>query len=109
MSNVKGFQGLNSADGWYDRTKPWNSNEERLVGEALASAALDGPVDPFYNVRPPLPRTNPFPPRFGYGDRPAFSITDVANLDAMFPGARIDYSGNKSGMQGSSFPSLGVM
>lgn len=79
------------------------------MGEALASAALDSPVDPIYQTRPPLPRTNPFPPRYGYGDRPAFGIRDVVNLDVLYPGARVDYAGNQSGMQGTSFPSLGVM
>jgi hypothetical protein len=97
------------SDGQYDYTRPWQSNEERLTGEALAAAALDGPVDPAYNTRPPLPRTNPFPPRFGYGDRPAFGIKDIVNLDALYPGARVDYAQNNSGMAGTSFPALGVM
>ena len=91
---------MQGPDSVYDRAHPWQSNEERLVSEALSATA--GPISP------PVPRRNPFPDRFGYEKR-ALGIMDVLDISNSYPGARIDYAGNRSGMQGSSAPSLGVM
>lgn len=91
----------------YERTRPWASNEERLTTEALASATIPGAVLQA-QVAPPLPRVVAFRPRFGY-ERDALRIDDIVNLDVIFPGARVDYSGSRSGYSGSSFPALGVM
>jgi hypothetical protein len=91
-------------DGWYDHTKPWNSNEERLTGEALG-ALFTMSSEEIRNLRPPIPRMGLFPPRFGLS-RPAIGIRDVIDIDHYYPGARVDYSGMQSGYQGSSFPSL---
>jgi hypothetical protein len=91
----------------YERTRPWASNEERLTTEALSAAVIPGAVLQA-RVAPPLPRVVAFRPRFGYEQR-ALGIADIVNLDVLFPGARVDYSGSRSGYSGSSFPALGVM
>jgi ABC-type uncharacterized transport system YnjBCD substrate-binding protein len=49
----------------YTKASPWQSNQERLVGEALAVATIPG--DMLANIPPPLPQIQKFPPRFGYG------------------------------------------
>lgn len=99
----------------YDTTKPWTSNEERLTTQALAVATIPGedispvPNDAIArNVRPPLPRTELFPPKFGYRVD-ALGIADIVKLDTVFPGARVDFSGSVSGYQGTSTPALNVM
>lgn len=97
------------SNGVYDTTKPWQSNEERLAGHALSAAALGADTDDIRSIRPPIPRVGFLPPRFGYGERRALGIGDLVDLDLIYPGARVDYSGNQSGYQGTSFPSLGVM
>lgn len=95
---------MQSADTVYDRTKPWQSNEERLTGQALAAVAtLDAAQ--IQSIRPPIPRIGFLPPRFGYWQE-ALGIRDIVRLDQIYPGARVDYSGSQSGYQGTSFPSL---
>jgi hypothetical protein len=87
--------------------KPWASNEERLLSQALSVADTPGAILQ-ETVRPPLPRVQLFPPRFGYRTEQP-TIQDVLmNLDATFPGARVDYSGSQSGYQGTSYPSMNV-
>lgn len=86
--------------------KPWQSNEERLVGEALAAALTPGSI--LQNtVRPPLPRVVLFPPRFGYRTE-EYGIRDILDVNKTFPNSRVDYSGSNSGYSGTSTPSLGV-
>jgi hypothetical protein len=85
--------------------KPWASNEERLVSEALAANTTPGSVLQSA-VRPPLPRVVLFPPRYGYRTEP-YGIRDVLDVDNAFPTARVDYSGSSSGYSGTSTPSLG--
>lgn len=98
------------ADGVYDRSRPWQSNEERLAGDALTSAALGTPRDQLANARPWRPRQGPLlPPRFGYGPKTAIGVADLVDLDTYYPGARVDYSQNQSGYQATSTPVLGVM
>jgi hypothetical protein len=86
--------------------KPWGSNEERLVSESLAATQM--PVEVIRAIRPPLPRVQLFPMRTGYGERRAFGIADVVEVDNRYPGARTDYAGMRSGpgYSGSSFPAL---
>lgn len=91
----------------YDTQHPWQSNEERLVSEALGATAGMS-MEEIQAIRPPIPRMNLFPDRFGYEKR-ALGIMDVLDISESYPGARIDYAGNRSGMEGSSAPSLGVM
>ena len=98
---------MQGQDSVYDRAHPWQSNEERLVSESL-SATAGMTQEEIQAIRPPLPRVRLFPDRFGYEKR-ALGIMDVLDVSNSYPGARIDYAGNRSGMQGSSAPSLGVM
>lgn len=96
------------ADTVYDKTAPWASNEERLVTAALmAVAGVPGEYIAL-NTRPPLRQVVLFPPKFGYRTD-EFGIDDVANVNDVYPGARVDFSGSVSGYSGSSFPSLPVM
>lgn len=88
----------------YTQGRPWQSNEERLCGEALAAnATMDS--NQIAAIRPPIPRVGLFPPKFGYRQE-AFGIRDVVQIDNVYPGARIDYSGSTSGYSGTSYPSL---
>jgi hypothetical protein len=98
---------VDQADSVYDRSHPWASNEERLVTEALGATA-GMTVAQIQAIRPPLPRTPLFPPRFGY-EKQTISLEDVLDINRSYPGARVDYAGNKSGQEGSTAPSLGVM
>jgi len=79
------------------------SYEDSLTGEAL-SATLGEPADSVRLRRPPIP-VKLFPPRFGYRTDP-IRIQDVATLDNLYE--RHDFSGRKSGYEGSSTPSLPV-
>ncbi len=92
----------------YAQRAPWQSNEERLVSDALI--AVTGVPGEFIalNTRPPLRQVILFPPKFGYRTD-EFGIDDVARVDEVYPNARVDYSGSVSGFRGSSFPSLPVM
>lgn len=91
------------ADGDY-RLGPNESNEERLVSEALAALAGE-PAEVIAQRRPPLPQVQLFPPRFGYRVD-ALGIRDVVRLDEIYPQSRIDWSGTTSGYTGTSYPSL---
>jgi len=88
--------------------KPWASNEERLTTEALSAATIPGNILQ-ETVRPPLPRVQLFPPRFGYRTE-AIGIRDVLDVNLTYPNARVDYSGHASGggYSGTSTPSQGV-
>lgn len=88
-------------DGWYDRTKPWNSNEERIVSERLVEASSAAGQQGWVNQQPL------FPDRFGY-ERRALAVTDCFALETQYGNAREDYSRVTSGYQGSSTPSLPV-
>lgn len=96
---------MQGPDSVYDRSHPWQSNEERLVSEAL-SATAGMTEEEIQAIRPPLPRVRLFPPRFGFVKR-VLTIDDVLNIPEAYPGARVDYAGNRSGQEGSTSPSLG--
>jgi hypothetical protein len=98
---------VDQADSVYFRGHPWASNEERLVTEALGATAGMS-VEQIQAIRPPIPRVQLFPPRFGY-EKKTIGIEDVLDINRSYPGARVDYAGNKSGQEGSTAPSLGVM
>ena len=87
-------------DGIYDRTKPWNRNDERIVSERLLEAATDAPP-----VTPLWARQGLFPDRFGYEQR-ALSVADCFAIETTYGNARDDYSRVTSGTQSSSTPSL---
>ncbi|WP_019629622.1 hypothetical protein [Actinomadura atramentaria] len=82
--------------------KPWASNEERLVDDALATWTL--PAQMLRDIRPLYPQKL-FRPRFGYENR-ALGIDDIARVDELYQ--RVDFSGRRSGYQGTSFPALGI-
>lgn len=105
-------------DGVYDRNAPgqqnagyayverpgYNSNEERLVSQALA-ALTD--IDP--EVLRMMPSPSPerlFPPRYGYA-RTAVSIHDVIQVDRRYPDSSAQFSGSSGSYTGSATPSLG--
>lgn len=98
---------MQSADAVYDHTKPWQSNEERLVSAALGATAGMTQAQ-IQAIRPPLPRVSLFPPRYGYNREP-IGMRDLLRIDDVYPGARVDYAESQSGNQGSSFPALGVV
>lgn len=81
---------------------PNRTYEMTATGEALSA-----PFEPSEEIRlrrPPLPIPL-FPPRFGY-DNSTLGIADVARLDDRFE--RRDFSGRKSGYEGTSTPSQPV-
>lgn len=105
----------NTADGRYDRTKPWDriqpggiveaptsaeknwnylgpfsSNEERLTQQALTVASMSRD-DILRDVKAPLPQVRQFPERFGYGDRLQPSIEDVVSLDRAYNEPRMTW------------------
>jgi hypothetical protein len=92
---------VEQASSQYDYSRPWQSNEERLTGIALMAVALM-PADAIRAIRPPIPRIATNPPRFGLPDRGAIGIADIIDMDQLYPGARIDYSGSNSGYSGST-------
>lgn len=94
------------ADTRYDYTRPWQSNEERLTGEALSAAALGASPDDIRSIRPALPSVGFLPPRFGWGPPTYLTIGDVVNIDRA--SSRVDYSQSNSGYSGTSYPQQGI-
>ena len=81
-------------------------NEQRKTEASLASVEMMTP-DQIRAIRPPLPMTPLFAPRYGYGEAEALSIGDCfsASRDNM---ARYDFSGSQGAYSGTSTPSLGT-
>jgi hypothetical protein len=87
----------------YMKRKPTQSNQERLVSDALSMSQTPGAVLQ-RDVRPPLPQIVTFPPRFGYPDikhRQA-TIEGVLDVARQYADARDDMSGGPGGYQGAS-------
>ncbi len=110
MTAGQGFH----ADGWYDRTKPWNRpprwsysgpNDgpmERRVQEALNAVTQPG-AELADIVRPPLDQVQLFRPRFGYRRR-CLSITDIIEVDRVYrnpPNFTQTESGNEAAPRNS--------
>jgi len=92
------------ANGVYDTTKPWQSNQERIQSDRL----LEAYYAPAQQTAPPLwTRQGLFPDRFGYEQR-ALDVADCFRLETKYGNARDDYSRVTSGTQSSSTPSLPV-
>jgi hypothetical protein len=126
----KGFGHGSGVDGRYDRTKPWQeededefvppakwtytgpwaSNMERLTQQALIAATMPG-VQLQQLVRPPIPQIRLFPDRFGYGaPRYQPAIEDVISVDRAYTDPRVSwYSGSPAGYSGSSRNNLGAV
>lgn len=86
----------------YAQRKPFQSNEERLVSEALA--ASQEPADVIAAIRPPLPQIELFPPRYGYPtvQQRALNVSDVVGVHQVYPDARSQTSGGIRDISGSS-------
>jgi hypothetical protein len=127
-----GFETGSGFDGRYDRTKPWQrdedddeedyqspakwtytgpwaSNMERLTQQALMAATMPG-TQLQQLVRPVLPQVRLFPDRIGYGSpRLQPSIEDVISVDRVYTDPRVSwYSGSPAGYSGSSRNDLGA-
>lgn len=95
-----------NADSVYYR-RPWSSLRERQVSDYL-SEWTDLPTDAIRRIAPPIPNIGRTPPRFGYASRVP-GIADIARLDEVYPGARVDYSQRQSGFSSTTYPAQGAM
>ncbi|MGW1180100.1 hypothetical protein [Streptomyces drozdowiczii] len=93
-------------DSMYGR-RPWSTLQEQQVTNYLAEWT-DLPPDAARRIKPPIPNIGRRPPRFGYRQHVP-GIADIARLDDIYPGARVDYSQRQSGYSATSYPALGVM
>lgn len=82
--------------------RPNDSYEQRVTGAALASQMGES-AEEIRKIRPPLGMIQLFRPKFGYRVG-ALGIDDIVHLNDLF--TEYDFSGNKSGYQGTSYPSL---
>lgn len=95
-----------ATDSVYAR-RPWSTLQEQQVTNYLAQWT-DLPGDAIRRMAPPVPNIGYRPPRFGYRAYVP-GIADIARLDDLYPGSRVDYSQRQSGFSGTSFPALGGM
>ena len=87
---------------------PFQSNQDRLLNQALAVHTMSGPEIQEL-VRPPLPQVNLFPPRFGYTED-EISIEDIIELPrrvATTQRVESDFSNNPATQQSTSRNTLG--
>lgn len=87
--------------------RPWSSYQEQQVTNYLAQWT-DLPADKIRRMAPPVPNIGAHPARFGYRSYVP-GIADIARLDDIYPGSRIDYSQSQSGFAATTFPALGAM
>jgi len=87
--------------------RPWSSAREQQVTDALREWT-DMPPDAARRIKPPIPNIGRIPPRFGYAQH-VLGISDIARLDDVYPGSRVDYSQSQSGYSATSQPALGVI
>ncbi|MGW3153672.1 hypothetical protein [Streptomyces sp. NPDC001089] len=93
-------------DSLYAR-RPWSSAREQQVTDALREWT-DLPPDAARRIKPPIPNIGLTRPRFGYAQH-VLSISDIARLDDVYPGSRVDYSQSQSGYSATSTQALGVI
>lgn len=93
-------------DSMYAR-RPWSTLQEQQVTNYLREWT-DLPPDAVRRMKPPIPNIGRTPPRFGYRQHIP-GIADIARLDEVYPGSRVDYSQRQSGYSATSYPALGVM
>lgn len=87
---------------------PFQSNQERLVSQALATWSMSGAELQEY-VRPPLPQVKLFPARYGYVTE-EIGVADLLDLPRQVPTAQrveSDYSNTPNSQQSTSTNSLG--
>lgn len=84
----------------YNKTKPFQQMEEVRVSQML----LENATAEAANRKPPIPYLGRVTPRYGYRTDPP-GISDILNVDDVFPSQFGDWSGRVSGYLGTSFPS----
>jgi hypothetical protein len=91
-----------------DYIGPFQSNQDRLLNQALATWTMKG-SEIQELVRPNLPQINLFPDRYGYTDT-EISIEDVIGLPGARSGQRVesDFSNTPNSQQSSSRNTLGT-
>jgi hypothetical protein len=94
-------------DGWYDRTKPWDSLPEQRLTATLGELA-GASAEEIASIRPPLPQVPLFPPRFGY-ERTEPTVYDCFSQPTRYPTNERDFTHQQPGYSGSSVQSLGSM
>lgn len=87
--------------------RPWSTLQEQQVTNYLKDWT-DLPTDAIRRLGPPIPNIGRHTPRFGYSHH-VFTIDDIARLDDVYPGARVDYSQRQSGYSATETPALGVI
>ncbi|MEV5265232.1 hypothetical protein [Streptomyces werraensis] len=97
---------MQQPDSIYAR-RPWSTAREQQVTDYLREW-VDVPPDAARRMKPPVPNIGRTAPRYGYGQH-VLSITDIARLDDVYPGSRVDYSQRQSGYSATSMPALGVI
>lgn len=87
---------------------PFQSNQERLLSQALAAWTMPGAELQEY-VRPPLPQIQLFPARYGYTEH-EIGIEDIVDLPRQVPTAQrveSNYSNTPNSTESTSTNSLG--
>jgi hypothetical protein len=87
---------------------PFQSNQERLLSQSLASLTMSASEIQEY-VRPPLPQIQLFPARYGYNES-EIGIEDLINLPrtvATTQRVESDYSNTPNTTESTSTNSLG--
>jgi hypothetical protein len=87
--------------------RPWSTSQEQQVSNYLKDW-LDMPTDSIRRIAPPIPNIGRTAPRLGYTQHVP-GIRDIARLDDLYPGSRVDYSQRQSGYSATSTPTLGSM
>jgi hypothetical protein len=90
-----------TANSVYDYTKPTQSREEQLVSASLVANAYADAA----NRKPPIPNIGKTAPRYGYAQRVP-TISDLMNIEDMYPSSFGDWSGTVSGYGGTSYPQV---
>ncbi|KJK56228.1 hypothetical protein [Saccharothrix sp. ST-888] len=85
--------------------RPWSTSQEQQVTNYLKDW-VEMPTDAVRRIAPPIPNIGRTPPRFGYRQH-VLGIQDIARLDEVYPGSRVDYSQRQSGYSATSTPALG--
>lgn len=93
-------------DSFYAR-RPWATAHEQQVSNYL-SEWTDLPTDTVRHMKPPVPNIGRLAPRFGY-EAHVLTIDDIARLDDVYPGSRVDFSQRSGGYSATSMPALGVI
>jgi hypothetical protein len=99
LNQPTGYDDLDNGN-VYLQAASFYGNEERLVSQALAVAAIPGAVLQA-EVRPNLPMVHPFPPLFGYPDYQdrQWSVDTVLNFPRAYRNRQDDISGGVAGIQ----------